>query len=168
MKRTSTLIAAALLSFAAMACQRTATSANDVDANLAGADVETIPADEGNPALEPTENQVDAVANGSQPTAVSAKIPAQYRGRWGMVPADCDPSRADNKGLITIDDKTIKFYESRATLKEQRPAIATSFAGEYAFTGEGQEWTKVVTLTRTGDKLKRADDEGTYDYARCA
>ena len=97
----------------------------------------------------------------------AASIPAQYQGRWGMVPLDCtgDPSIA--KGLITIDGKTIKFYEARATLQEQRPAIATSFSGLFAYTGEGQEWTKVETLTRTGDKLKRANDEGSYDYTRC-
>ena len=168
MKTASTLLSATLLSFAAIACQQTTTTKNEVNANLAGeADVETLPADEGNPSIEPTDNEVNAVANGTAPADGVLAIPAQYRGRWGMVPADCDPSRADNKGLITIDDDSIKFYESRATLKKQRPAIATSFAGEFAYTGEGQEWTKVETLTRTGDKLKRANDEGSFDYTRC-
>lgn len=101
------------------------------------------------------------------PPASAASIPAQYQGRWGMVPADCTSTRGDAKGLITIDSKTIKFYESRATLKEQRPAIATSFSGLFAFTGEGQEWTRVETLTRTGDTLKRADEEGSFTYTRC-
>ena len=100
--------------------------------------------------------------------ATAALIPAEYQGRWGMVPADCTSTRGDAKGLITIDSKTIKFYESRATLKERRPAIATSFAGLFAFTGEGQEWTRVETLTRAGDRLKRADEEGSYDYTRCS
>ena len=169
MKTASTLLSATLLSFAAIACQQTSATNNEVNANAAAtADVETLPADEGNPSIEPTDNEVNAVANGSAPADGVLAIPAQYRGRWGMVAADCDPSRADNKGLITIGDKTIRFYESTATLNEQRPAIATSFAGLYGFTGEGQTWEKVVTLTRTGDKLKRADDEGSYNYTRCA
>ena len=94
-------------------------------------------------------------------------FPAQYRGRWGMVRADCDPKRSDNKGLITIADTTVKFYESLVNLKEQRPAIATSFSGLFAFTGEGQNWEKVMTFTRTGDTLKRADSDGNFTYTRC-
>ncbi len=85
-----------------------------------------------------------------------------------MVPADCEPGRSDAKGLITIGEKTIRFYESTATLKEQRPAIATSFSGLFGFTGEGQTWQKVMTLTRTGSTLKRAEEEGNFTYKRCA
>jgi hypothetical protein len=94
-------------------------------------------------------------------------IPARYQGRWGMVPADCTSTRGDAKGLITIGDTRIRFYESTATLTEQRPAIATSFSGQFAFRGEGQAWEKVMTFTRTGDRLTRAEEEGTYTYTRC-
>ena len=95
-------------------------------------------------------------------------IPAQYQGRWGMVPADCASSRGDAKGLMTIGDTSVKFYESTATLTKQKPAIATSFSGLFAFRGEGQSWEKVMTFTRTGDTLKRAEDEGSFTYKRCA
>jgi len=95
-------------------------------------------------------------------------IPAQYQGRWGMVPADCSSDRGDNKGLITVGDTSIRFYESTATLQEKRPAKATSFAGLFDFTGEGQRWRKVMTFTSTGDTLERADQEGRYTYKRCA
>ena len=84
-----------------------------------------------------------------------------------MVAADCEPGRSDAKGLLVIGDKTLRFYESVGTLKEQRPAIATSFAGLFAFTGEGQSWQKVITFTRTGDTLKRAEKDGTFTYQRC-
>ena len=94
-------------------------------------------------------------------------IPAQYQGRWGMVAADCTSTRGDNKGLITVGDTSIKFYESTATLEEQRPAIATSFSGKFAFRGEGQSWEKVMTFTRTGNALERADPEGRFNYKRC-
>ena len=96
-----------------------------------------------------------------------AVILARYQGRWGMVPADCTSTRGDNKGLMTIGDTSIRFYESTATLEEQRPAIATSFSGSFAFRGEGQIWEKVMTFTRTGDTLKRAEEEGTFTYTRC-
>ena len=95
-------------------------------------------------------------------------IPAQYQGRWGMVAADCTSTRGDAKGLMTVGDTSIRFYESTATLTEQRPAIATSFSGLFAFRGEGQAWEKVMTFTRTGNMLKRAEDGGTFTYRRCA
>jgi len=101
------------------------------------------------------------------PPTPGAIIPAQYQGRWGMVAADCTSTRGDNKGLITIGDTSIRFYESTATLAEQRPAKATSFSGLFDFTGEGQRWRKVMTFTRTGDTLERADQEGRYTYKRC-
>jgi hypothetical protein len=84
-----------------------------------------------------------------------------------MVAADCTSTRGDAKGLITIADTSVRFYESTATLKEQRPAIPESFAGLFGFTGEGQTWEKVMTFTRDGDILKRAEPEGTFTYRRC-
>ncbi|MEO8619177.1 MAG: hypothetical protein ABI412_07420 [Sphingomicrobium sp.] len=154
---------AALFALGAAACSNKTDDANiavDETVNAteaANAEIEVLPPSEGN-----------GVAS-TAPEALPANvIPAQYRGRWGMVPADCTSTRGDNKGLVTIGDTTIRFYEATATLKEQRPAIATSFSGEFAYTGEGQEWTKVETLTRTGDTLKRADDEGSFTYARCS
>ncbi len=156
------LVGAALLALALVACEQPANDTdiaieNDVNATEAAqAEIEVLPPSEG--------NGVAAPAPGSLPANV---IPAQYRGRWGMVAADCTSTRGDAKGLINIADRTILFYEATATLKEQRPAIATSFSGLYGFTGEGQNWQKTVTLTRTGDTLERADDEGSYTYTRC-
>ena len=110
--------------------------------------------------------------NNGEPTPVPPTpgdiIPAQYQGRWGMVPGDCTSTRGDAKGLITVGDTSIRFYESTATLTKRRPAKATSFAGLFAFRGEGQSWEKVMTFTQTGDTLERADSEGRYTYKRCA
>jgi hypothetical protein len=100
-------------------------------------------------------------------TPESQIIPAQYRGRWGMVAPDCDRNRSDAKGAITIGERTILFYESTARLKEPRPADANSFSGLFGFTGEGQAWEKVMTFTRTGDSLLRAEEAGRYVYRRC-
>ncbi len=143
------------------------------DGNMANATVETLPPDEGNgvanavaaPADPPVLNEAeDDSENSPSPNF----IPAQYRGRWGINVADCDPKRSDNKGLMTVGDKTIKFYESVAGLQEIRPAIATSFSGTYVFEGEGQTWERVITLTRTGDTLKRAQADANLTYKRCA
>lgn len=139
-------------------------------AEAANAEIEVLPPDDsanggGNDVAPPT--NADGEAAAPPDSGAAALIPAQYRGRWGMVPADCTSTRGDAKGLITVGDRTIRFYESTATLKEQRPAIATSFSGLFGFTGEGQTWEKAMTFTRTGDTLKRAEEDGSYTYKRC-
>ena len=160
MKQNSALLPAVLLSFALIACTQSDPNNIAIDeANNATMEVEALPPSE--------EGSVNGVDEADDAGSAAAAIPAQYQGRWGMVPADCTSTRGDAKGLITIADKTIRFYESTATLRDQRPAIATSFSGLYDFTGEGQTWQKSVTLTRTGDTLKRADEEGNYNYTRC-
>lgn len=162
----------AVLALALAACQQPANDSNiAVDnslnaAEVANADIENVPPSETSapppPAIE---------ANASE-MAVPA-IPARYQGRWGLVPADCTSTRGDAKGLITISDTGIRFYEARATLKEQRPAIATAFSGLFAFSGEGQTWERVETLTIDGEKLSRSSttprgEEGeALTYSRC-
>lgn len=170
MRQTSPLLPAALLSLALIACTQpdpnniAIDEANDVSAT---AD-DVLPPSEN--AATPTE--VNA-ATGNDAAPAAAVIPAQYRGRWGLVAADCTSTRGDAKGLIAVDDKTIEFYEARATLREQRPAIATSFSGLFGFTGEGQTWERVETLTVTGDRMERrsttpqGDAGDALTYTRC-
>jgi len=150
---------AVLAALALAACQQTADDSNiAIDngvnaAEAAEADIEALPPSEtGGEAANSAVPLSEAEDGGSEGATI---IPAQYRGRWGLVAADCTSTRGDNKGLITIADTTIKFYESIANLKERRPAIATSFSGLYGFAGEGQTWEGVETLTRTGDRLER-------------
>jgi hypothetical protein len=170
-------IATALIAMALAACQQNDPNNIAIDErNVSNGEIETLPPDEGNDETAAANggsglNEADD-AGSEEPsppgTPEASMIPGQYRGRWGMVAADCDQSRSDAKGAITIGEKSIRFYEATATLKEQRPAIATSFAGLFAFTGEGQSWEKVMTFTRTGDTLKRAEETGTFTYKRCA
>jgi hypothetical protein len=174
MKTVNALLPAAILAFALAACQQRSDDNLAIDeTNTANAGIEMLPPDESAaPDDEDNASLNEADDAGSeQPsppgTPESTMIPGQYRGRWGMNAADCDQGRSDNKGLITIGEKSIRFYESTAILKERRPAIATSFAGLFGFTGEGQSWQKVMTFTRTGDTLKRAEEEGTFTYKRC-
>jgi hypothetical protein len=91
----------------------------------------------------------------------------EMRGRWGMVANDCDPNRSDAKGLIQIGERSVSFYESRATFKEPRPSPEGSFSGLFSFVGEGQTWEKVMTFTRNGDTLVRAEEAGRFTYRRC-
>ncbi len=162
-----------LLALAFAACQPAADDGNvAIDnglnaAEVANAGIETLPPSETS-ALPVENTAASGVGNVGSGTSDQAMIPSQYRGRWGLVAADCTSTRGDAKGLIVIDEGTIKFYESVATLKEQRPAIATSFSGLFDFTGEGQSWTRVTTLTRTGNSLTRADSDGSFTYTRCA
>jgi len=167
-------IAAAVLALALAACQQNDPNNIAIDeGNSLNGDVETLPPDESslnNMAGGGLNEAEDAGSEQPSPpgTPEASMIPGEYRGRWGMVTADCDQSRSDAKGAITIGEKTIRFYEATATLKERRPAIATSFAGLFGFTGEGQNWEKVMTFTRTGNTLKRAEPEGSFTYKRCA
>ena len=170
-----TVLAALPLVFVlgAVACSKSDPVAEDAE-NAAGLEQAVESA---NATAEAVHEQADATppapgTNQSEPVLAQPTpggvIPAHYQGRWGMVPADCTSTRGDAKGLMTIGDTSIKFYESTATLTERRPAIATSFSGLFAFRGEGESWEKVMTFTRTGDTLKRADKEGSYTYRRCA
>jgi hypothetical protein len=85
-----------------------------------------------------------------------------------MVPADCTSTRGDAKGLIRVGERTIRFYESTASLKKRLPGAATSFAGDFGFTGEGMTWEKAMTLMVTGDTLTRTQDGQSFTYKRCA
>jgi hypothetical protein len=167
-----------LAALALAACQQPADDSNiaidnGVTQEVAEAGAETLPpTDNGGDPNDAAAALNDADDAGSQlpsppGTQEAGMIPDQYRGRWGITAADCDQSRSDAKGAITIGERSMMFYESRALLRERRPAIATSFSGLFAFTGEGQQWQKVVTLTRTGDVLRRADDDGSTTYQRC-
>ena len=126
---------------------------------------ETLPsnlavADPGNSASEPA-------------ASAPSVIPERYRGRWGLGVADCERGRSDAKGLLTIGDRTLRFYESVGTLRERQPAIATSFSGVFAFTGEGMNWERTITLSRQGNQLRRVEEGGEegpveVTYTACA
>ncbi len=99
------------------------------------------------------------------------RIPAAFRGRWGMVPEDCTSTRGDNKGLLTIDGETLHFYESRGTASAIALRSPTSFDATLAFTGEGQQWKRQtrLSLLQDGRTLVRSDQQpsSTTRYFRC-
>ena len=120
-------------------------------------------------------------ADGSAPTNVAttpaaanpapaAAIPATLHGRWGLTPGDCTSTRGDTKGLLVVSGDGLRFYESRAVPSRNVKASADSISADFAFTGEGQTWTRYQALTLEDDKLVRTESSpmASFTYARCS
>ena len=114
------------------------------------------------------------VPNATATPTVTA-IPAAMRGRWGLVAADCAPGSDVAKGLMEVGAKTLTFYESRASLKSVRTAEPGRIRGDFAFSGEGQDWTQDIELRAWNGtaQLIREDrgpdaPPGPLTYTRCA
>lgn len=137
--RTALLLALAPATLAACSGK-----APDPDASLSAEATEAvpdpIPASDAMPAEEPTAD------DSSAPEPAAGIIPATAQGRWGLVPADCTSTRGDAKGLMTIADKTIKFYESLATLGTVKESTATRLRATFAYEGEGMQWSRDLTM----------------------
>jgi hypothetical protein len=105
-----------------------------------------------------------------KPAATAASIPAAFQGRWALVPNDCDESRGDAKGLMTVSADRLKFYESRATPGAIRMAGPGRLQTTLSFVGEGQSWSHPTTLTvqENGRVLVR-EEQGSdaLRYTRC-
>jgi hypothetical protein len=107
------------------------------------------------------------VANASNGSA--GPIPAALRGRWGMTPGDCISTRGDAKGLLEIGPDYLKFYESRAVPGTSIETEANAISGNWNFAGEGQQWSRYVSLQLQGKVLNRTERNpvASYNYARC-
>jgi hypothetical protein len=120
------------------------------------------------PAAEPVAPPMANAANEAEPAsnAVAAakpiNIPEQFRGRWGLNANDCKAEFASAaKGLLVINDARLTFYESRGTLdRVDAWEPANRFTANYGFSGEGMNWERVITLERTGNKLRRTEEGG--------
>jgi len=167
MKQSKALLVTAAVALAIAGCRQADDSSNAA-ANGANssenASIETLP---------PSEDAAPpAATNDTANEAVpAAAIPAAFQGRWGMVPGDCTSTRGDNKGLITVDSDSIKFYESRATLAKVTMNAPENFTGDFNFSGEGQTWTKSQNLKLTGSSNTLIRSEtgpaASYTYKRC-
>jgi hypothetical protein len=102
--------------------------------------------------------------------APTSQIPAALQGRWGLTPGDCTTSLGDAKGLLVINDRELRFYESRAVPVPGAAADADSISGDFAFTGEGQSWTKYQALKVDGPRLTRTETKpaASFTYAKCS
>ncbi len=100
-----------------------------------------------------------------------SSVPAAFQGRWGMVAADCDPKRDDNKGLMTVTADRLTFYESRATIGTLQQVTPTKLTGTLDYTGEGQTWQKATSLTLQDDGKtlvrEETDPVSAAIYSKC-
>ena len=108
----------------------------------------------------------------ADPDPDATTIPAALQGRWGLTANDCQPGRADAKGLMEVGPTTLKFYESTGTLAAITDRGDSRISGRFAYTGEGMTWEHSVTLRllAEGGPLQRIEDgEVPVDlqYARC-
>lgn len=163
------LLPMALLSLAA--CGSNDAAGNDGSASRADADVSGAVAEPQVPPQLAVDNSQQMVpVDLPQPTAISA-IPDAFRGRWGMVPNDCVPGRADNKGLMTVSADSLTFYESRATPSSIEQVTPTRIKAMLAYRGEGQTWRRPTSLTLldAGKSLVREDGDpaGAQTYSKC-
>ena len=146
---------AALIALALTACNRNPTDNiaidNDAASPTANADLPT------DPATQPDARTMNA-ENAAASAIGSNLIPAAFRGRWGLTPADCTSTRGDAKGLLTIGDARLTFYESKGTPVRPMGATATSFDARYSFIGEGQTWKRTERLKLVNDRLQRRTD----------
>jgi len=108
------------------------------------------------------------------PVAVSDGIPSPMRGRWGLVPKDCSSTMGDNKGLMTVSARELKFFESVAELGAVKQADADHLRASFDYSGEGMTWKHDVTLDLKdgGKTLVRTDhgpdaQPGPQIYKRC-
>jgi hypothetical protein len=133
-------------------------------------------ADEANavaPSAASTNDSAGAVAGGPPPISPDATsggvIALPIQGRWGLTPADCTSMRGDAKGLLTITADQIQFYESRGTPGTSIESNDSGISGNFNFTGEGQNWSKYVSLKLQHGELVRTErgPMASYTYARC-
>jgi len=110
-----------------------------------------------------------APAEAAPAPATSITIPVALQGRWGLTPADCMAGRSDAKGLLVINAGELRFYESRAVPAADIDADADSISGTFAFTGEGQSWTRFEALKVDKGVLTRTETKPTtsFSYAKC-
>ena len=149
------IASAALIALALTACNRNPTDNIAIDNDAASPTANgVLPADA---ATQPDARTMNA-ENAAASATGSNLIPTAFRGRWGLAPADCTSTKGDAKGLLTIADTRLTFYESKGTFVKMLGATATSFDARYSFMGEGQTWKRTERLKLVDGKLQRRTD----------
>jgi hypothetical protein len=119
------------------------------------------------PAVVAPEGNV-AVPEGDRATV----IPAALQGRWALVPGDCTTNWGDAKGLLTVTDSELRFYESHGKVGKVIERAPNRITADFDFQGEGEEWQRRMMLEADGKELVRSESgEGAaaepFRYRRC-
>lgn len=165
------LLSALLLPLAACSSEK---PASDREESPMNEQVRPEPAPEQNKGAESASTPSTASAPQPDKTRHDSQIPVSVQGRWGLVAADCTSKRGDAKGLLTIDSTSLRFYESVGELKGVRERDSSRIVGEFLFSGEGESWSRVMTLDAqdAGQTLIRRENgegaaPGPLRYTRC-
>ena len=84
----------------------------------------------------------------------------QFHGRWGS-PDQC---KGNGENPTKISAKDFNGHESSCVLKKTLKSEDLYFEGNFACSGEGEEWEDKISLKRVNDKLVINDGEAT---AKC-
>lgn len=130
---------------------------------------ESLPDYVADPAVKPPAQPDPGIGEGE------AAIPVAIRGRWALKAADCQAKRGTDLTALAIDAVGLSFYESHGQLAHIRERSATRLVADYKFSGEGEDWDRLMQLTVEdgGKTLVRRDyGEGAAPepmrYSRCA
>ncbi len=132
------------------------------------------------PSLAPMVSESEAFAPPVAPGASAGAqgqdgvFPVVMRGKWGMNKADCNPSRGDDKGAMTVGESSVKFYELIAEIGRVKDVDRASLRATFDYEGEGMAWQrdakfelvdggKALILTEFGEDAP----QGPRRYSRC-
>ena len=170
MNCTHTMIVAAALTLAA--CGGSDPVAEDAENVTALPSVDNVAGGrDGVPSADgaPPQGTAATPTTGPPNAGRAAAIPVALHGRWGMTPGDCTSGAGDAKGLLIVERDGMRFFESAAHPVSNVETSGDSISANFAFTGEGQSWTKYQALSLDDDRLIRTESSpmASFTYARC-
>ncbi|MCP1471798.1 hypothetical protein J3E64_003511 [Sphingobium sp. OAS761] len=115
-------------------------------------------------AIDPVE---PAPAIKTPPPATAGLVPAAFQGRWAGLDDRCGDKAAPMELTIAADE--LVFHESVGTVKAVRNEADGKVAVDASFTGEGQSWTRSLSmaLAAGGRRLTITNDGEAVTRKRC-
>lgn len=115
-----------------------------------------------NNATPPPENAAAPRAQGTE-----SLIPAALQGRWTGIGDDCNDKTAEQE--LSITPKELIFHESVGTVTSIERQADGRIKINASFTGEGQSWTRGLTLkpSARGQELTMVNDGVAVTRKRC-
>lgn len=69
-------------------------------------------------------------------------FPAALQGKWGLTPADCDISRSDTKGVMTVRGDAVSFYDASAVVSAVPEKSSYRIVADLDYRGGGRTWRR--------------------------
>lgn len=133
------------------------------------------PASTASVAALPASSPTPTASARPSPDPVGLSIPAALHGKWARNVADCPAAvRTDTRALLTVTAAELRFYESVAEPKAISQSSSDALRGQFAFSGEGMEWVRELSLRLAGGGNQLVLEEfgtdapaGPRSYTRC-